>query len=640
MGFLRINKLSYNGDKYYYESPFLKNKITIIEGPNGVGKSTFFDLLYYGLSGKVEQFNKKSDEKHEQIVFDKNNSVTLDISLNNENFKLIRKIGSNTILVFGDEGQNPGLTLNLPINRAKSDDYIFSDWILDKLNIDVFNLTQGNKTFKINFTDLMRLIYHNQLADPSPIYKKAENTGYVSDSLTSRKAVFEILVGKSLLDYYKSLSELKSAQKNKDSARILCDEYKSFVSEINDSSEVKNIQFINKELDDKEQRLLSLISARKDSVKIQPMPEGWIKSIDKNKDRKISLENRLKSINKHISIIEKELVTIIQGKAANQVDIERISKIILTHEQLSLFSPDTCPYCLKDVDRTPHHCVCGNDVDEENYQRYFYSSEEYQEILKSRIKSLDTFDSAINELNIKVARLIKSKDNIEENICTIDKKLLEMMKGLAIEVSEVDLEAIDDKISELREDISNLNQLLKMELKLEAFDKDLRTKEIDYNKKDSHFKRVEINSSEQLMNRILEFSTIYNDLMKNSLKDVRKAEISSDTYLPIINDGIYREASSKVSVRFLYFITLLKMSLEFDIPYPKMILVDTPETVGIDKENLDIVLSKLHDLETDLDTDFQAIVATGIGKYPNNMKDMVILTLSEDNKLLKKHVIK
>ena len=83
MGFLRINKLSYKGDKYYYESPNLEKKITIIEGPNGVGKSTFFDLLYYGLSGKVEQFNKSSDQKHEQIIFDTNNSVTLDISINN-----------------------------------------------------------------------------------------------------------------------------------------------------------------------------------------------------------------------------------------------------------------------------------------------------------------------------------------------------------------------------------------------------------------------------------------------------------------------------------------------------------------------------------------------------------------------------
>ncbi|EHH1111351.1 hypothetical protein J7H87_004583, partial [Vibrio parahaemolyticus] len=348
------------------------------------------------------------------------------------------------------------------------------------------------------------------------------------------------------------------------------------------------------------------------------------------------LENRLRKVEKNISVVNKELVTIVQGKEANQIDIDRISKIILTHEQLSLFSPDTCPYCLKDVDRSPNRCVCGHEVDEEDYQRYFYSSEEYHEILRSRIKSLETFNSAIDKLKRNISKLDTLRDSIENKIKDIDKNLLEMMDGLAVEVNNSELESVEDKISDLREEISDLNQLLKMELKLEGFEKVLKSKEIAYSKIETSFKRVEINSSEQLKDRVQEFSDIYNDLMQNSLKDVRKAEISADTYLPIINNGIYREASSKVSVRFLYFITLLKMSLELDIPYPKLILVDTPETVGIDKENLDLVLSKLYDLETDLDTDFQAIVATGVGKYPTKMKDLVVLKLSDDSKLLKK----
>ncbi|TOQ17818.1 hypothetical protein, partial [Vibrio parahaemolyticus] len=146
----------------------------------------------------------------------------------------------------------------------------------------------------------------------------------------------------------------RSAQKDKDSARAICDEYKSFVSEINDDSEIKNIQFITKELKEKEQRLLELIDFRKNLIQVQPMPETWLKSIDKVKDRKINLENRLRKVEKNISVVNKELVTIVQGKEANQIDIDRISKIILTHEQLSLFSPDTCPYCLKDVDRSPN----------------------------------------------------------------------------------------------------------------------------------------------------------------------------------------------------------------------------------------------------------------------------------------------
>ncbi|MGF1769609.1 hypothetical protein L4D06_19770 [Enterovibrio makurazakiensis] len=636
MGFLKINKLSYKGDKYFYESPMMNNKIVIIEGPNGVGKSTFFDLLYYGLSGKVEQFKKGGEKQHEQIVFDKNNSVTLDVSINNESYRLIRRIGANSILVLSDGSSGDEMSLNLPINRGKAEDYIFSDWILNKLNISVFNFTQGNNTFKINFTDLLRLVYHNQLADPSSIYKQSDNSGYVSDSLNLRKAIFEILVGKSLLDYYAALSDLKVALKEKDSARSIYVEYKKLVEEINQGAEVKNSQFITKEISENEKRLDQLIQYRKEIVKIKPAPDSLLSSIDSIKNNKAIKERKLNRINAKISSTERELLTIVQGKDSTQIDIDRISKIILTHEQLSLFSPDTCPYCLKDVCRVPNQCVCGNEVVEEDYQRYFYSSEEYQELLKYKIKSLQSFDSAIDSFNESINRLNAIKEKMEDKIRECDKKLHDMISNLAIEVDSSKVDSVEDKISELREQISELYQLLKMEAKLEGFNKELSVKESDYKKKEIAFKKVEIESESQLKNRILEFGDIYNDLMKNSLSDVRKAEISTDTYLPVINDGIYREASSKVSVRFLYFITLLKMSLELDIPYPKLILVDTPETAGIDKDNLDLILSKLNDLSTDLDVDFQAIVATGVGKYPSSMKDMVVVKLSKESKLLHK----
>lgn len=636
MGFLKINRLSYKGDKYYYESPSMNNKIVIIEGPNGVGKSTFFDLLYYGLSGKVEQFKKGGEKQHEQIVFDRNNSVTLDVSINNESYRLIRGIGSSTILVLSDSLSDEKLSLNLPIKRNKSDDYIFSDWILNKLGINVFNFTQGSNTFKINFTDLLRLVYHNQLADPSSIYKQADNSGYVSDSLNLRKAIFEILVGKSLLEYYTALSELKISLKEKESARSIYNEYKKLVEEINQSSEIKNAQFIKKEISEIEKRIGQLIQLRKEVVKIKPVPESILNSIDSVKNDKAITERKLNKINSKISSTEREILTIVQGKDSAKIDIDRIAKIILTHEQLSLFSPDTCPYCLKDVCRLPNHCVCGNEVVEEDYQRYFYSSEEYQELLKYKIKSLQSFDSAIDSFNESLNRLSAIKLKMENKIKDFDEKLYDMISNLAIEVDSSKIDNIEDKISELREQVSSLHQLLAMEAKLEGFNKELNVKDIEYRKKETKFKKIEVDSESQLKNRILEFSNIYNDLMKNSLSDVRKAEISMDTYLPVINDGIYREASSKVSVRFLYFVTLLKMSLEMDIPYPKLILVDTPETAGIDKDNLDLVLTKLNDLRDDLDVDFQAIVATGVGKYPDSMKDTVVVKLSRDNKLLQR----
>ncbi|WP_434950499.1 AAA family ATPase [Shewanella sp. HL-SH4] len=61
MGSLKINRVSYFGNEYYYESPKLKNGINIIVGDNGSGKSTFSFFIDYGLGGNVEHFKKNKD---------------------------------------------------------------------------------------------------------------------------------------------------------------------------------------------------------------------------------------------------------------------------------------------------------------------------------------------------------------------------------------------------------------------------------------------------------------------------------------------------------------------------------------------------------------------------------------------------
>ena len=88
--------------------------------------------------------------------------------------------------------------------------------------------------------------------------------------------------------------------------------------------------------------------------------------------------------------------------------------------------------------------------------------------------------------------------------------------------------------------------------------------------------------------------------------------------MPIINDGEYKEASVGVPIRLMYFLTLLKLSLkDEDIPFPRFLLIDTPENLGIDKSNLEKSISKLltgNDLKNR--SKYQIILTTGIKKYP------------------------
>ena len=234
---MRINKLIYEGNKYRFESQEFDKKIILVEGENGTGKSTFCNLIYFALGGEVPIFRQNSHKRHEEItIIDSDNYVDLYLSINDGDYLLRRYFGDNEITVIPYErveektySEDKKTILNesvkfklsedeteiYPVNRGK-EEFVFSDWILGKLKISVVELFHGYNTFKINISDLMRLIYHDQQPNPEGIYKKPDtNSTYVSDSELVRKAIFELLVGKAYSEYYDSIVEEKKMAREK-----------------------------------------------------------------------------------------------------------------------------------------------------------------------------------------------------------------------------------------------------------------------------------------------------------------------------------------------------------------------------------------------------------------------------------------
>lgn len=99
MGSLRINKVLYQGDRYVFESPIFQNNLIMIEGDNGTGKTTFCNLIYFGLGGKVQEFEKVGDKKHKEITGDSNNFVELHVSISGNKYQLRRFIDENDVTI-------------------------------------------------------------------------------------------------------------------------------------------------------------------------------------------------------------------------------------------------------------------------------------------------------------------------------------------------------------------------------------------------------------------------------------------------------------------------------------------------------------------------------------------------------------
>lgn len=635
MGTLRINKVAYQGDRYWFESPILDKNLVLVEGDNGTGKTTFCNLIYFCLGGRVKEFLKDGDRQHKEITSDTNNFVELYITVSGKNFQLRRFLGDNDITVTPyaavldkesgktsfSTSQFAESTKVLPINRSAEVKYIFSDWMLERLGISVVELYQGYTTFKINFSDLCRLLYHDQQPNPEYVYKRTDvKSNHIADSELLRKAIFELLIGKSFSDYYDSIVEAKKTEKAKLLSKALLDEYARIVDHLRGREEVRNVDFLKSELQEKYAQVERLQAARNAFKRNRAVDASLQPAIENIKAEIVSLEiDRSVSNDKLLALYDEKskLATI---KETTAQEIGQIGKVIHSHDQLNLFSADTCPYCLTHVDRVAGHCVCGSEIDEEQYERFFYTSQEYKEILKAKTKTLATVDLAIAGCDEELREV---KTRIESGLGRIQALRESLRSKVGNLDSEIDIDSlndIDDKILETREQIGVLAQRIDGEAKLMQLTADYEAKRQLHQTAELNMRSLEAKTKIEITEKVNRFSAKYGKRLTETLSDCRSARISVENYLPVVNEGEYREASSGVSIRLMYFLTLLDMSLsEKDVPFPKFLLIDTPETAGIELDNLLACMNKFSDME-EFKTDYQIILTTGLNKYPPHFK--------------------
>jgi len=641
MGFLSIRKVEYLGDNYYFESPTMDSNISIIEGPNGTGKSTFFNLIYYGLGGRVEEFDPTSREFHKEITEDTNNLVRLVIGVDGVLYTLSRKIRDNHITVIKSSTEADGVieqddAHTYPLVRREGVK-TFSDWLLECLYIPVVDIFQGARQFKLNFTDLARLIYHNQSSDPNGVYKPADNINFLSDSLEIRKAIFQILIGKTLLDLYEAIGRQKAAERDVQAARSTQEEYKDIVEQLLKASgqkEILNTKALAEQIGKLGTQVTALLTTRRAFSRGQIANDEAQKMLQAESQLIKAKEVEARELEEHQALLVRQAGQLIDVERALSADIHRINKVIYAHGQLNLFSRDTCPYCLNDVARTPGHCMCGNVVNEQDYQRFFYSPAEYLDILKSKTRTLETLKLA--KIGIKDESVLTIA-SVRTLYAEIDAKRMRLEDAFATPDRVADaMEELDEKLLDTREKIAKLEEALRLEVKLDSLISRYNRKKELLETAKADVNRLDGASKLELQKQIKEFNRVYNDFMTTVVSDCRNASIDAETYLPLIDNGEYREHSAKVPKRFLYYLTLLQLSLTSDVPFPRMLLIDTPETAGIDFDKLVNMLRQIEKLENPNNRDFQILFSTGIGKYPPELDGNVVLRLRDENKLLQK----
>ncbi|PEM38014.1 hypothetical protein [Bacillus toyonensis] len=637
MGRLAVRKVKYNGDNYFFESPYLNDGIVIIEGDNEHGKSTLMDLIYFGLGGKVKEFNKNNKklvDKHEEIYNDTNNFVELHIEINGDRYELTRSFSENKIYIV----DNLGRVIETCIYRNSQDcNLVFSDWILKKLDIEVFDIVQGTRQHKIGFTDLLRLIYHDQKSDLTKIYKNAESENFVSDSLEIRKAIFEILIGEVHNEYYELLGKYKIKSKEYENSKAISESFDGFIKEIVDDK-LDNVDYFQKQISSREKKLEKLELDRKHKRSNRNSSETVFEEIELRRLALLDLENEIEKNSKYKINIIQSTNRVLYLMDDLEKEIEEIQKIRFVHKKLNLFSPNTCPYCLNDVKREKNRCICGCEIDEEEYEKFFYNDDEYLEVLKTKKKSYSSLKFLLERKQQKLKSIKENMGVLQESKKIVQEEIKDLSHDLGRNYNSAEVKSLDNKILNAKNDILTLQKVKILADKKQDMINKLGKLSNELTKLKFKTEQKENIAKQDIYDKVQDFNYTYNFLMQSADKNCFNAYISED-YFPYTNDGKYRARSALVAKRLIYFVTMLVMSLKYDLHYPQLLLIDTPKKEGIEDENLIRILKQLVYVESfamKQNKKYQIIMTTGINTYPQEFKNKVILTLEKDNKLLNK----
>ncbi|MCX8532166.1 AAA family ATPase [Chryseobacterium luquanense] len=632
MGSLIVKKVIYSGDNFFYESPELKTGINVIVGDNGSGKSTFSYFIEYGLGGKVKSFNDDDDDaKYFLILEDTNNYIQLDILIDNKPYSLKRFINQSDVFV--DDYVS---IETYPIVRY-SRNFIFSDWLLEKLKIPVFEMYLGASHWYFNFSDLFRLLNYDQNTEPRKIYKSPVAENFIADSILIRKSIFEILLGMSSVEYFKHLESLKALSKARDTAKAIYESFKSTAGNLFDvtfltqkkNSLVKNLHEHESQRNNYLKKNTTVDDKIGELANIQSALTNLEVNSSKNRVKLISLKNEQNNIEELYRKLEEE--------------IQQIKKIIFTHDKLDLFAMEVCPFCLNKKDVEEGFCICGSKFNIDDYEKFVYNSSEYTDILQRKQKSINAILIAKHQYQLDIDILTAELEIDARHIVENTEKLKKIIATAEYAGNNLIIDDLNDKIIKIKEELFKIDSDVKNSLKFQMLKEDFDKKVKNLGIAQVNFNKAKVAFEKNNLDTIESFNKVYSKLLARSSYESKVAYIDDD-YMPYIDNLAYKANSTDVPKRLMYYFTILNLALNLpSVKHPRFLLIDTPENSGIDidhlKRNLELLeyAITLGSDETTIQREYQVILTTGYGKLPESFNQYIVekFSKSSNNFILK-----
>ena len=568
-----IDSLKVTGE-YYLEYTF--GATNILLGENGTGKSTFVKLLLYILGVDIPDF---IDEISKYRFCD---WVCAEITTKTNNkFRIMRKLPyADMIMVTPYENGMPNdddiLILNL-------EDY--SNFLLDEEQYSKEKIGYGNgqqASFRYRF--ILRTAVVDQTTPHGKILASLGGSGndYISNQGLINKAIIEDILKRNNSEEKRIRLELKSKEKERTSLRAKESLYKELLNEYSNADEKypKLIDAVDKEMNQilQEQDNLSTQQYRT-LVKLEHIS-------DKNTEKEIvALRAKLNKLKEKQTKAKLEMLDIEDVLKKLHAELKDLKSNIAATTILKNIPVTICPVCLSELNEMEIESGLCHNCKEHSKEDVLEKVAIYKKMVEDSIKEakslIEQNDVLLKDVNDEIRDKTKKLNMLQEKYFNKLEEIKEPLECLIQEIKDK-IDVVTGRyyrLSELRKNLVEKNRL--------TSEKDRLTQEIKILREELE------EASKKSSNDILIFEkwkTLYEDIFKEIFSQTCSVSISSEDYMPIINDNTMNRISSesmKLVARLSYVLSLYKLQsyLENDIVNSVgLVIFDSPKDKDLDND--------------------------------------------------------
>ena len=568
-----IDSLKVTGE-YYLEYTF--GATNILLGENGTGKSTFVKLLLYILGVDIPDF---IDEISKYRFCD---WVCAEITTKTNNkFRIMRKLPyADMIMVTPYENGMPNdddiLILNL-------EDY--SNFLLDEEQYSKEKIGYGNgqqASFRYRF--ILRTAVVDQTTPHGKILASLGGSGndYISNQGLINKAIIEDILKRNNSEEKRIRLELKSKEKERTSLRAEESLYKELLNEYSNADEKypKLIDAVDKEMNQILQEKDNLSTQQyRTLVKLEHIS-------DKNTEKEIvALRAKLNKLKEKQTKAKLEMLDIEDVLKKLHAELKDLKSNIAATTILKNIPVTICPVCLSELNEMEIESGLCHNCKEHSKEDVLEKVAIYKKMVEDSIKEakslIEQNDVLLKDVNDEIRDKTKKLNMLQEKYFNKLEEIKEPLECLIQEIKDK-IDVVTGRyyrLSELRKNLVEKNRL--------TSEKDRLTQEIKILREELE------EASKKSSNDILIFEkwkTLYEDIFKEIFSQTCSVSISSEDYMPIINDNTMNRISSesmKLVARLSYVLSLYKLQsyLENDIVNSVgLVIFDSPKDKDLDND--------------------------------------------------------